>query len=1178
MTTNSQAFNQLCKFLKDMFQFEEHDLDFGIYRITRLKRQYIQAFIDGDADDSLRSTVSHALGNLQNSQSETARNWLAAFAAQFGDMGRPLWQAVAENPEDEIAQAQFKGLLAMPVLSDEQRQQAEIQLNAFIDTRQLSTEQLEAKVYNHLLNFFELYYQNGDFGYNTRAASAFKVPYEADYDGSDTLFHWKHKDSYYIKTGNGFHSVRCQIEGKWLEFRLTSGGDENAETSERNNNKDAVSKHYRLVDIQQTEEIDADGNSKVVWQVRFALAASSTTKVELYTQIWKTIFQDDNDLTPYLHKKPGKGDPETGKPVFNELTNDFDKSDGGQVKGISQLRLNFDRYIDELVKRSEFADLGSNATEREKELKNDWVANALWQLDRNLNKFYVGNDSDYFIHKDLLGFLTREKSRFIKQVVFSDLDALLHASEDNATTLIARAFNQVADKLISFLAAIENFQKSLFELKKKVVDTHYLVSVGKIPTPFHERVFANETQRKEWRDTFKVEMVAPAELVEHPTLVVDTSLFRETDPTFQDDLLSLSEFDNLDEQIDGLLINSENWQALNLLQEKFREQIKCIYIDPPYNTGGDGFLYKDSFRHSSWASMIHDRLEIGKSLLKTDGVFFASIDYRERGNFEQMLNLHFGEGNRVEELIWAQNTNDNRAPAYSTNHEYVLAYAKDKASATASSRMFRETRPGYAEIMDLTEELSAEYTEPEAAGSAIKALMAEHREAYKKELQEIGLTYNKETQKQDPWRGIYNYNRVEYRDSHGQFTAFEDARKKKATLWAWREADSSAPPKDDARKITDSSDPNYRFYKPLHPDTGKPCNHPNGGWRLRFAPDADDPNKDSFSARAQDYRIVWGDDEKKIPQLKRFLHEVGGNGGEDEGGMAVPKSVVHDYTDGAKQIESLFGEKGIFRFPKPTTLMGRLFEQTTEVGDWVADFFVGSGTSAHAALRLNKEYGSGQGRRFLAVEMGEYADAVVKQRIKRVMFSLSWKGGVPSNENGLRNIVKVNQLEQYEDLLDNLTPVWDEATLPMQVPVRYLFRPEHHQISSSLDMARPFDQALRVGKAREERSIDLMETWFYLQGYWVRSRRVYRPETNSNLDRKYLAVETTHGTLVVFRDIEPAEDDTANLKSILANYVDEQGNSRIQRLEVNFDVDLRRLDIEANLIQASDFLRGAQWS
>ena len=1159
MTTNSQAFDQLRIFLKDMFQFEEHDLDFGIYRITRLKRQFIQAFIDGDADESLRSTVSRALGNLQNSQSETARNWLSAFAAQFGEMGRPLWQSVEENPEDKAAQDQFKGLLAMPALSDDQRQQAEMQLKAFLDTRQLSAEQLEAKVYNHLLNFFELYYQNGDFGYNTRAATAFKVPYEADYDGSDTLFHWKHKDSYYIKTGNGFHSVRCQIDGKWLELRLTSGGDEEAETSERNNNKDADSKHYRIVDIQQTEETDTHGSSKTVWQVRFALAGSSTPKVELYTQIWQAVFQSEDDLTPYLYKKPGKDDPKTGKPAFNDLTTDFDKSEGGQVKGIGQLRLSFEKYIEELVKRSEFADLGSNAAEREKELKNDWIANALWQLDRNLNKFYVGNDADYFIHKDLQGFLTREKSRFIKQVVFSDLDALLNAGEDNATTLIARAFNQVADNLIGFLAAIENFQKALFELKKKVVDTHYLVSVGKIPVHFHERVFVCEAQLHEWRETFKVELGGVTELSEHSTLVVDTCLYRETDPTFQDDLLGLPEFDNLDEQIDGLLINSENWQALNLLQEKFREQIKCIYIDPPYNTGGDGFLYKDSFRHSSWASMIHDRLKLAHPLLTKNGVLFASIDEKERTQLEAQLCQTFGANNRVEELIWAQNSTKNQSPTYSNNHEYIEVFARDLDTVKAEPGMFREPKPGYAEMMELVEELNQSYPHIADVETAIGQLFERHKQELKDELEDQGIEFEKNL---DSWRGLYNYKNAEYRDSNGKFVDELDAREAKAKIWIWQSDNASMPQvKQDSQKaeFSDSSHPAFRFYRPIHPVTKKECPPPKRGWAWPFAPMSG--QSFSFSTVSEDRRIAWGKDEANVPRIKRFLHEVETN---------VSRSITYDFTDGEKEIRNLMGRSRVFPNPKPTTLIERLSQQTTVAGEWVMDFFAGSGTTGHAVIRSDEH------RRFLLTEMGGYFVSVLKPRIKRVLYSTHWKNGMPVTRGLYKHVVKVQTIEQYEDLLDNLSPAWDESTLPEKVPVKYLFRPEQNQLSSSLDIAHPFSQVLRVGKAQEERSIDLMETWCYLQGYWIRSRRVYRPDTHSNIDRNYLAVETTHGTLVVFRDIEPAEDDTTNLISILGNYVDEHGHSRIQRLEVNFDADLRRLAIETNLIQSGDFLRGVQ--
>jgi adenine-specific DNA-methyltransferase len=248
-------------------------------------------------------------------------------------------------------------------------------------------------------------------------------------------------------------------------------------------------------------------------------------------------------------------------------------------------------------------------------------------------------------------------------------------------------------------------------------------------------------------------------------------------------------------------------------------------------------------------------------------------------------------------------------------------------------------------------------------------------------------------------------------------------------------------------------------------------------------------------------------------------------------------------------------------------LIERFTQQTTTTGEWVLDFFAGSGTTGHAVMRSDEQ------RRFLLTEMGGYFDSILKPRIKRVMYSTHWKDGAPVTRGLHRRVVKLQAFEQYEDLLDNLTPVWDEGDLPPQIPVKYLFRPEQNALSASLDLSRPFNQTMRVGKEREEKTIDLMETWCYLQGYWVKSRRMYR-----EFNRPYLAVDTTHGVLVVFRDIDDAEDDADNLNAIIAKYIDAHGVGLIRRLEVNHDADLRKLDRETILITAADFMRGAQWS
>ena len=162
-----------------------------------------------------------------------------------------------------------------------------------------------------------------------------------------------------------------------------------------------------------------------------------------------------------------------------------------------------------------------------------------------------------------------------------------------------------------------------------------------------------------------------------PYLVVDTSLYP---PEFQAALLtrlSRNLSDGLDAATDGLLIHSDNFQALNLLQASYREQVKCIYIDPPYNTTNDGFIYKDNYRHSSWLSMIIDRLQFSHSLLNDHGGFFASIDDGEQDNLKKIGNSIFRPENFMTIFPWRKRTAKSDVPfGISQDYEYIVAFAK----------------------------------------------------------------------------------------------------------------------------------------------------------------------------------------------------------------------------------------------------------------------------------------------------------------------------------------------------------------------------------------------------------------------------------------------------------------------------------------------------------------------
>jgi adenine-specific DNA-methyltransferase len=156
-------------------------------------------------------------------------------------------------------------------------------------------------------------------------------------------------------------------------------------------------------------------------------------------------------------------------------------------------------------------------------------------------------------------------------------------------------------------------------------------------------------------------------------LTVDTALVGEN---LKAALLASQE--NLDETLNGLLIHSDNFHALNLMRRKLREQIRCIYIDPPYNTGSDGFLYRDAYRHSSWLSMMDDRLQLSHELADENAALFVSLDDNEQAAFKRLADGRWGEENFIATAIWQKiYSPKNSARHFSEDHDFVLVYAKN---------------------------------------------------------------------------------------------------------------------------------------------------------------------------------------------------------------------------------------------------------------------------------------------------------------------------------------------------------------------------------------------------------------------------------------------------------------------------------------------------------------------
>ena len=228
------------------------------------------------------------------------------------------------------------------------------------------------------------------------------------------------------------------------------------------------------------------------------------------------------------------------------------------------------------------------------------------RLEHHLRRYVRRNNSDFFIHKDLAGFLNRELDFYLKNEVLN-LDNLAAAGQDMSEGWFQqmRLTKAVGSSIIRFLAQIEDFQKMLWEKRKFVTETQYCITLGNIDAEFYPDILSNEAQWDEWRDMFSVDGSDRSEefLLAHPTLVLDTRHFP---AAFVDRLLA--SFPDLEDMTDGLLIDAENWQALRLISERWWQSVECIYIDPPYNTDASAIVYKNGYKDSSWLSLMEDRL------------------------------------------------------------------------------------------------------------------------------------------------------------------------------------------------------------------------------------------------------------------------------------------------------------------------------------------------------------------------------------------------------------------------------------------------------------------------------------------------------------------------------------------------------------------------------------------
>lgn len=391
----------------------------------------------------------------------------------------------------------------------------------------------------------------------------------------------------------------------------------------------------------------------------------------------------------------------------------------------------------------------------------------------------------------------------------------------------------------------------------------------------------------------------------------------------------------------NLYIEGDNLEVLKNLRDAYFKKIKLIYIDPPYNTGKD-FFYKDNYSksskeylretnqvddngnslvpnketngrfHTDWLNMMYPRLKLARDLLTDNGVIFISIDEHEFVNLAQICNEIFGIENFIENFIWIKNSTKNLSKTTSTNHEYILCYAKN-ANIIKNELFFRVKKPGIDEVKQILEKANSEKWSVSQTEQKLKEFYKSRKDL----------------------KGISMYNRVELR-------ACENSERKHLKVYTIDNA--SAP-----NSIGASNE-----YQVMHPITGLPCKCPSSGWRF---------SRDKMDKLIKDNLIYFYDDEKKIPRYKRFLDTV-----ETE----IIKSTFEDFNDGKKLLMSLFNGKTLFPNSKPISLVEK-FIKLSEDNDIILDFFSGSATTAHATMKLNAE--DGRKRKFIMVQFPEPCNA-----------------------------------------------------------------------------------------------------------------------------------------------------------------------------------------------------------
>ncbi len=691
----------------------------------------------------------------------------------------------------------------------------------------------------------------------------------------------------------------------------------------------------------------------------------------------------------------------------------------------------------------------------------------------NQDQYYVKTaeiskkSTDHFIHRHLRDFLIQELEYYITNETIH-LKKLLELTGDEDTATIdqylqsVRIFRQITINIIEILSDIEELKKKLWEKPKFIVNSDYCITLDYIEADFYPEILENEKQIAEWDKNHFLTLIPPNQentidselgyflewdtaqqlkyLIEHPSLMIDTKFFS-TEFKYR----ILGRIPNLDDKTVGILFNSDNFHALKLLQSKFRHKINCCYIDPPFNARSSKILYKNTFKHSSWLTLMANRLELTHPILAPqDGVLIVAIDENEQERLGLLLESAFPKYMRTCVSV-VHNPGGIQGKNFAYSHEY--AYFVYPSNGKQIGMENREDSADVRNFMNTAKGNTTNYLRSAGPNCFYPVLIQDAK--------------------------IVGFGDVCSPDYHPTVNIVRS------------DGIMEVYPVDN-----DGVERKWVFAR-------KSVEKIIGDLSVKFSP----KHKTWHIIRTKsriNYKTVWN--------RKKYVAK----------------------THGTQLLNQFLGKaQAEFSFPKSLHLVEDCLSAglNTEKQGIILDYFAGSGTTGHAVLNLNVQ--TDTRHQFILVEMGQYFDSVLKQRLINRIFSDNWKAGQPLPGDVIpKQIIKYHRLEQYEDSINNLIPIQEKDDNSIQ------FDFLEHPFIFELDISH--------GGTSEQVKMDLIETFNYLAGIWVLTiEQMYLDENLYVVVRGNRGLRV-HSCIVIWRDkskdFDPLIDKQFILEKILIKY------------------------------------------